>query len=532
MDLKARIYRNGKIKTADPGRPEAEAMLERNGLLLSVGSDGEVLSHPAAQEAEERDLCGRRVIPGIIDSHVHFAAWVEGLQAVDLSVCRSIPQVVEALTERALQLPEGVWVRGMHFDHMKFAEKRLPNRAELDAVPRPVLLTRICFHAHCANTGALEAAGMLEHDDPPRGVQRDGTGRPSGVVLESGADRLYAAWRRSLPDTGSRVEALAEGMKTWAALGITAFNTTSAEHLGIAESFGHYQQLLEHGHMLQRVVVHGNSVLPMGIASSFGNDRLRYGGLKLFADGGFCAQTGAMSFDYLGRPGYRGDLNYGKAQFRDLVCEAHRQNVQVAVHTVGDRAMDQVLDAFENAQTLFSRPGLRHRIIHCYLVRPEQRRKMAALGVAADIQPVFLADEIDIAEAGIPGKYLEISYAWRSLLDDGVLAAAGSDCPAAEPNPWYGFDGAVNRVRALSRTPRGGWEPKQKLSLDEALPLFTRNAARVMGLGEVTGTLEPGKAADFVVLDDDPWVRPPGETLRDIRAKVTVSGGTLTHGKL
>jgi len=531
MESVTRIYRNGKIKTADPARPEAEAMLEQNGFLIAAGSDGEVLSHPGARKAEEVDLCEARVIPGIVDSHVHFTAWVEGLQAVDLSGCRSIPEVVRALEQRAKILPGGAWVRGMHFDHMKLSEKRLPNRAELDAVPRPVLLTRVCFHAHCANTAALEAS-MTDRRDLPTGVQKDAAGNPTGVILESGADLLYGAWRKSRGDDPGHVAAMAEGMKAWAALGVTAFNTTSAEHLGIAESIGSYQQISREGKLLQRVVVHGNGLLPMDISSGFGNDRIRWGGLKIFADGGFCAQTGAMSFDYLERPGHRGELNYDDTEFFNIVCEAHRRNIQVAVHTVGDRAMDQVLAAFEKAGEMYPGRNVRHRIIHCYLVRPEQRKKMAALGVMADIQPVFLADEIDIAEAGIPAKYLELSYAWRSLLEEGVLVAAGSDCPAADPDPWFGVDAAVNRVRALQRTPRGGWGPDQKLTLDETLPLFTRNAAMVMGLGEVAGTLEPGKAADFVVLDDDPWVRPPGETLRDIRARVTVSGGNVTHGEL
>jgi len=185
----------------------------------------------------------------------------------------------------------------------------------------------------------------------------------------------------------------------------------------------------------------------------------------LFADGGFCARTGAMSFDYKGMPGYRGELNYDPAVFAGIILEAQRQGVQVSVHTIGDRAMDMVLDSFEDAMKAFPRKWLRHRIIHCYIVRPEQARRMASLGVIADVQPGFIADEIDIAESGIPEAMLPISYAWRSLMEAGVLVAGSSDCPAASPDPWVGIDAAVNRVRGM-----GSHSCRRLVSRAEAFP--------------------------------------------------------------
>lgn len=531
MKETARLYMNCRVRTMNPVIPEAEEFLVCGDRFEAVGDSKRIERHSMASGAEKIDLGGRRVIPGIIDSHLHFSAWSEGKKAVDLSGCRSIAEVVEKLSERASTLSSDTWIRGMHFDHTRFAENRLPDRSDLDAVKNPVLLTRICYHAHCANSKALELAGIPVIKDLPGGFQRDEAGNPTGVVLESGADLLFEAFRKGSSGGDDPLEGLSDCMKEMASYGVTSFNTTSARHLGIDESFGPYQELLRRDQLLQRVTIHLNDIPPFGISSFLGDGRIRFGGLKLFADGGFCARTGAMSFDYKGMPGYRGDLNYDPTVFSRIVLEAQIQGVQVAVHTIGDRAMDMVLDAFEKAMTAFPRPWLRHRMIHCYIVRPEQAKKMAMLRVIGDIQPVFLADEIDIAEDGIPEEILPISYAWRSLKEAGVLVAGSSDCPAALPDPWLGVDAAVNRVRAHERTPDGGWFPKQKLTLDETIAIFTRNSAVSLGMGDLAGSIEEGKYADFVVLEDDPWSMPV-EELSKTRVKATFRDGECIFGKI
>lgn len=531
MNKTTNLFRNCRIKTMDPSAPEAEALLVHEDRIEAVGDSKRIEQHPMASGVERIDLGGRRVIPGIIDSHLHFSAWSEGKKAVDLSRCCSIAEVVEKLSERASALSPDTWVRGINFDHSRFAENRLPDRSDLDAVKNPVLLTRICYHAHCANSKALELAGIPRIKDLPGGFQRDGAGNLTGVILESGADLLFEAFRKGCSGGNNPLEGLSDRMKEMASYGVTSINTTSAKHLGIDESFGPYQELLRRDQLLQRVTIHLNDLPPFGISSFLGDGRIRFGGLKLFADGGFCARTGAMSFDYLGMPGYRGELNYDPEVFSSIVLNAQVRGIQVTVHTVGDRAMDMVLDAFEAAMAAYPRPWLRHRIIHCYIVRPEQAKRMAMLRVIGDIQPVFIADEIDIAERGIPEEILPISYAWKSLKEAGILLAGSSDCPAALPNPWLGVDAAVNRVRAHERTPVGGWFPKQKLTLDETIELFTRNSAIALGMGDMAGTMEAGKFADFVVLEDDPWSMPE-EELSKTRVRATFRSGELIFGKI
>ena len=183
MKKRARLYTNCRVRTMAPSAPEAEAFLVYGESIAAVGRSEDLRSHPLAGDAEEVDLDGRRVIPGIIDSHLHFSAWSEGKKAVDLSECRSIKEVVEKLVERASVLSPDAWVRGMHFDHTRFAENRLPDSSDLDAIKNPVLLTRVCYHAHSANSRALELAGVPLMKNIPGGFQRDGAGNPNGVIL-------------------------------------------------------------------------------------------------------------------------------------------------------------------------------------------------------------------------------------------------------------------------------------------------------------------------------------------------------------
>jgi hypothetical protein len=518
------LFTNGKFVTMDGPGQHAEAMLVGGDRIVEIGTAWEVTGHPLAPVAEKVDLKGRRVIPGLIDTHMHFAAYAEGKQAVDLSECRSIPEIVDKLKARAKDHSKDKWIRGMGFDHSLLKEKRLPTRQDLDEIKNPVFLTRVCFHAHCVNTEALRRSGLLAPEGRPEGVECDGTGEPTGVILESGADRVADALHADEGTGESHLDTFASCMREFASYGLTSFNTTSAIHLGIKESFGPYQDLRRMQKQLQRVTVHFNELPGQEMRSFFGDDMLRFGGLKIFADGGFCAQTGAMSFDYKNAPGHRGSLNYSDEELKGIFLKAQRQGVQIVVHTVGDRAMEQVLGTFDAVMNAYPRPFLRHRILHCYIVRDWQRKKMASLGLIGDVQPRFVADEIDIAEYGIPAEHLVDAYAWKSLAQDGVLITGSSDCPAALPNPWLGIESAVNRVRARERTPEGGWYPQQKLTLDEAMALYTAHAAVSLGVGRSLGTFEAGKLADFVVLEDDPWSMEP-EDIGKVRVRSTWRGG-------
>ena len=526
--MKLTLFHSGKIKTMSAFQPDAEAMLTVGEKILALGSNHDLESIFQPGHLEKVDLENRRVIPGLIDSHMHFLDYVLGKDDVDLAGTRSIQEVIDLLRKASKERKPDTWIRGINFDHSVFPENRLPNRFELDEIDHPVLITRICRHAHAANSKALEKAGVLYRKDLPSGFQRDEHGELNGIILEKGLELIAQAMPDPLENpyliSGNLKKCLAE----FSGYGLTSINPTSASHIGVRESISLYQKLERTNSLPLRITVHFNELPNIDIQSFLGSDKVRYGGLKLFADGGFSALTAALSFDYKNDPGNRGALNYDTEELYSIVEEAHRRGIQVATHALGDRAIGQMLDILESVAAKHPHIKTRHRFIHCYVVRPEQIERMRKLGVIADIQPVFLADEVDIAEDRLPEQFESISYAWKSLMENGITVAGGSDCSAALPDPWMGIDGAVNRVRRIERTPHGGWHPEQKLTIDETFRIFTLNAAIALGAQNEVGTLEPGKLADFVILEDDPWEIDP-EELRNVRVRQTFCGGECVY---
>ncbi|MCF7935639.1 MAG: amidohydrolase [Synergistales bacterium] len=522
-------YLNGAVTTMDDAKPEAEAFAVRDGLIEVVGSTGEVRAATIDSTAAEINLEGRRVIPGIVDSHLHLLAYALGKRAVDLSDCASIGEAVGRLEERAVQLEDGEWVRGINFDHSRFAEHRLPRREDLDHIGNPVFLTRVCRHAHVVNSAAMERAGIEAGRTLPEGIQLDDGGEPTGVILETGVELVESAMPSYRDRPEEAKDALLEAMAEYTSWGVTSLSTTAAEHLGIHEDIGLYQLLEREGRLPLRVTVHGNDFLPLGVRSPFGGGRVRWGGMKLFVDGGFCARTAAMSRPYTCDDDNWGALSRPPGELRGTILKAHRQGVQVAMHVIGDAALETVLGILEEAYRYDPR-GPRHRILHCYIAWPEQRRRLAALPVSVDVQPIFAADEMDIADGTLEPALLEHAYAWRSLREAGVHLSGSSDNPAALPNPWLGIDAAVNRERIVARGPEGGWHPGEKLDIDETMELFTRNGAWALGQEEMLGAITPGKWADFAVLQDDPW-KVDTRALKDIRVWRTYCGGRCVFAR-
>lgn len=526
--MKLTFFHSGKIKTMSMEKPDAEAILVSGERILAVGSDNELGSMFKSGHVEKVNLENKRVIPGLIDSHLHFLDYVLGKDDVDLAGTGSIKDVIDLLRQESLKKKPGTWIRGINFDHSVFPEKRLPNRFDLDEIDNPVLITRICRHAHAANTRALQIAGLLDREDLPAGFQRGKHGELNGVILEAGLELMCKAMPDPLEHPDLISENLDKCLKEFSGYGLTSINPTSATHIGVRETISLYQKLENENRLPLRITVHFNELPNIDIQSFLGTSKVRYGGLKLFADGGFSALTAALSFEYKNDPGNMGQLNYETEELYSIVEQAHKRGIQVATHALGDRAIDQMLDVLERVSRAYPHIKTRHRLIHCYVVRPDQLERMRNLNVIADIQPVFLADEVDIAEERLPEKFTPLSYAWKTLIENGITAAGSSDCSAALPDPWMGIDGAVNRVRRIERTPRGGWHPEQKLTIDETFRLFTRNSSIAIGAQNNVGTLEPGKLADFVILEDDPWEIDP-EELRNVRVKQTFCGGECVY---
>lgn len=535
MDM---ILINGRIHTQDPERPFACALAVEGNHIAAVG--GNDLIRRAGAGARVIDLQGRCVTPGLVDSHMHTAHMALSLSEVQLYGVKSLEQLKQAVRDfiRQRKLPPGQWVRGCGWNQDLFAEGRLPTRHDLDAISQehPIVLDRVCGHCRVANSLAMRIKGVnADTACPPGGSFTLGQdGQPDGLFYED----AMALMNSGVQMEQREVETLLlEGMKRAASLGLTALGSEDLASLPCPweRVIAAYHALALRGEMPVRVVE--QCLLPdeetlldffeRGYGTGWGDDFFRLGPLKLLADGSLGARSAYLREDYRDNPGNRGIPIYTQRQLDRLVFMAHRRGMPVAVHAIGDGAIEMVLDAVAAAQTRCPNPSLRHGIIHCQITDPALIQRIRAQQMQVFAQPVFLEYDLSIAQARVGNPLASTSYAFKTMLEAGILVSAGSDCPVESLNPLCGLYCAVTRKDYQGR-PQGGWFPEQRLSLQEALGLYTAAGARALGLAGRAGVLAPGMLADFTVFDCDLHELRP-EQLRDARVEMTVMDGQVRY---
>ena len=535
MDM---ILINGRIHTQDPERPFACALAVEGNHIAAVGDND--LIRRAGAGARVIDLQGRCVTPGLVDSHMHTAHMALSLGEVQLYGVKSLEQLKKAVGDfiRQRKLPPGQWVRGCGWNQDLFAEGRLPTRHDLDAISQehPIVLDRVCGHCRVANSLAMRIKGVnADTACPPGGSFTLGQdGQPDGLFYED----AMALMNSGVQMEQREVETLLlEGMKRAASLGLTALGSEDLASLPCPweRVIAAYHALALRGEMPVRVVE--QCLLPdeetlldffeRGYGTGWGDDFFRLGPLKLLADGSLGARSAYLREDYRDNPGNRGIPIYTQRQLDRLVFMAHRRGMPVAVHAIGDGAIEMVLDAVAAAQTRCPNPSLRHGIIHCQITDPALIQRIRAQQMQVFAQPVFLEYDLSIAQARVGNPLASTSYAFKTMLEAGILVSAGSDCPVESLDPLCGLYCAVTRKDYQGR-PQGGWFPEQRLSLQEALGLYTAAGARALGLAGRAGVLTPGMLADFTVFDCDLHELRP-EQLRDARVEMTVMDGQVRY---
>lgn len=519
---------NGRIYTMDPQCPRASALAICGGRIRAIG--GDELRTLARPGTEVIGLEGRTVLPGLTDSHIHLSWFAQGLQQVDLTGTASREEVLGRVAARAAITPPGEWILGRGWHQEEWPDRRFPTAADLDAVApdHPVLLVAKSGHALVANTRALERAGITaDTPDPPGGrIVRDEAGRPTGLFLEE-AMRLA---QQVVPYPGATALArmLPPALEHLARLGLTAVHD-----MGDLTALEAYGRLREDGIPLPlRAVFY----LPLEaleyaralrLRSGLGGDFLRIGGVKVFADGALGPRTAAMLEPYIGEPENRGVLTMEPEKLREVIRQAAEGGLALAVHAIGDRANRLVLDALE-ALPPENRARLRHRIEHVQLLHPDDVGRLAALGVAASMQPIHAVQDAPMADRYWGPARCATAYAWRRLMDASTVLAFGSDCPVESPNPFLGIHAAVTRSRPDGYGGPEGWVPAQRITVEEAIRAYTWGAAWVAGLEDRLGSLTPGKWADLVVLDRDIFTIDPS-LIPQTRVLGTMVGGRWTY---
>jgi predicted amidohydrolase YtcJ len=509
------------------GRPRAQALAARAGRVIALGRDPDVhdLIGPHTRVV---DLRGRFVVPGFNDAHVHFLEGGHGLLSVNLRGASDESDLARRLEEHARTLPAGAWIRQGNWDHQRWGG-RLPSRASIDAATpdHPVFVNRLDGHLALCNSRALSLAGIDRHTADPLGgrIERDSAGEPTGIVMDNAMDIV----RRAIPEPSRELNrrAARAALTEAARLGVTTIQDDSA-----IDALPTYLELRDRGELTARLSVWRPiralpALLASGMRPGLGDDWVRLGPLKILSDGSLGAGTAAMHQPYLDEPGNRGLLLYELAELEGLIRRADAAGFALAVHAIGDRANQVVLDAFEKALSANGGGSRPFRIEHAQIVTRADLARYRALGVIASVQPSHAIDDLRFAEAKLGPARCRDAYNLGSFLEAGVDVAIGTDWYVEPLDPRLGLYASVTRERPEGG-PEGGWLPHEKITLEQALDLYTRGSARAERTERDKGTLLPGRLADCVVFAADLFAVPPRELL-SVPVDQTIVGGRVVY---
>lgn len=534
MNAPARLFAAADVRTLDAARPRASAVAAAGGRILAVGSEAvcrEALAAAGHGDAERVDLGGACVLPGFVDTHLHPLPAVYYDQNADLSGARSIGAVQDLLRRAAAQEPPEAWVVGLRLQDEALAERRLPTRHELDAAcpGRAVVVVEHDGHTAVGSSAALAAACIdAATPDPPGGtIAREPDGAPAGPCHEAAAQLLLGA----LPAVDlERLRAAAHRtFARWSAHGITSVGAVlqtgdegPSGAAGRLEAFGMAALLPEAPFRVRSILIASQAEAVQEARDTPLHDPEAghaVGGLKIFLDGTFGSCTAFMSAPFADRPGERGYLVHDEAEACRRMQGAHRAGLQVCVHAIGDEANRRCVDLYARLLAEHPRRDCRHRIEHASLLEPALVRRIAALGLAVSTQPLFVHSERAWLSRRLGPERARHAYPLRSLLDAGVRVGGASDAPVESTDVLHAIQCCVTRE---------GFETSQAITPEEAVALFTRDAAWIQHEEAEKGRIAPGLRADLVVLSGHPADVPP-DRIAGLRVLRTVLSGCDVH---
>ncbi|HEY3311503.1 MAG TPA: amidohydrolase [Anaerolineales bacterium] len=520
-----KILYNAQIHSFDQFRQQASVLVIDRDKIAALG--GPELFESFGARASREDMGGRVILPGLTDAHIHLLHYALSLQKVDVETS-SKAEALQRVAERASKTPRGEWVFGHGWQQNDW-DGEFPTAAELDAVApeHPVYLTSKSLHASWANTLVLQLAGIGPGTpDPVNGkILRNPSGLPTGILLETAV--MLVEKILPSPDDDKASQVIEAALPNLWKLGLTGahdFDHRSA-FMGL--------QILDRDQRLKLRVTKSIplDLLPqaaaLGLRTGFGSEHLRIGSVKVFMDGALGPRTAAMLTPYLNEPENRGILNMDGEQFYEHGKLAADAGLSMTGHAIGDRALHEILDGYEQLRGYerdHGLPALRHRIEHVQVLHPNDARRLGKLGVIASMQPIHATSDMLAAEK-YWGARVNLAYSWRTQLDAGAILAFGSDAPVEAPNPFWGLHAAITRRRPDGTPGLEGWHPEQRLTVREALEGYTTGAAYAAGREDQLGRLSPGHYADLIVLEKDPFNCHPDDLL------TMHSAGTMLGGE-
>ena len=518
------ILVNGKIWTGDQSKRFVEAVAIEGNRIVAAGTNAEVLA-AAPRDAKRIDLAGRLAVPGFIDNHTHFLDGGFQISRVKLRDAATPEDFGLRLGEFARKAGKGKWITGGEWDEQLWTPYRLPSKQMIDALTpdNPVFVSRLDGHMALANSVALKLAGVTRESKDPAGgtIVRDENGEPTGLLKDAAMDAVLSIIPSATTD--ERVAAAKAGLGEAARFGVTAFCDMSGGEA--YRDLRAYQRLdLSARVYLFTPLSEYERLERANIEKRFGSDRLRIGALKGFADGSLGSSTAAFFEPFVGEPDNRGLMmeSLTDGTMRRRITDANASNLHIGIHAIGDRANDEVLKIFESLPNHRRR---RLRIEHAQHLNDALIKRFAAGGVIASMQPYHAIDDGRWAEKKIGPDRIKGTYAFRSLLDAGVMLTFGSDWTVAPLNPLLGIYAAVTRRTIDGKNPNG-WVPEQKITVEEALRCYTVNNAYAMWMENEIGKIAPGMLADIAVLSDDLFTIAP-EKIENVKIDLTIFDGRV-----
>lgn len=535
---------HGKVYTLDPKQPWAQAVAIRGGRIVAVGTDAE-LNSMRGIATKVIDAGGNLVLPGFVDSHIHFFEGSIFLNRLHLEGSKNLAEIQQRLREYAASHPGDDWLVGAGWDYTMFGDEKLPNKKWLDELfpNRPVFLDGFDGHTAWVNSKALALASITKDTpDPPTGsiVHDPKTGEPTGALREDGAIDLIKRIRPEAP-RAERLAALRAGMRLANENGITRVHAAGGHfESNDFPQLDLYDELRRHGELSVRMYVayflNPPELRPEDIQAAedarkkYADDWLSCGVIKLRLDGVIESHTAAMLEPYADDPSTKGALFWNPDKYKAAVAELDKRGFQMFTHAVGDGAVRTALDAYENAENVNHSKDRRNRIEHIETIAPGDISRFGKLGVIASMQPLHAYpddDTLKVWAGNIGPDRASRGWVWRDIAADGGHLAFGSDWNVVTLNPWQGLQMAVTR-QTFEGKPEGGWLPQQRVTLAQAVEAYTLGAASAGRREKTEGSIEKGKLADLIVVSQNIFDVDPHQ-ISETKVLTTIVGGRVVY---
>lgn len=532
-----KLFINGEIYSMKKEGEKFQSLGIKDGKITFLGTDEEAKN---LSSKELINLKGKMMIPGMADAHLHLYAYCQNLTFVDLSKVHNINEMINLMKEKIKNVKKGDWVKGVNFDQSKWKENRFPTLEEMDSISKdnPIIIKRCCLHAVVANSKALEMASIGKNYQAGSGgiVELDKDGMPNGILREQSTK----VFDDILPDPLKNIEVqkriMQDVLNDMSSKGITTIHTYAAKIWQYNEDINIYKNFEKEGKLPLRVTVCIDELFEAEILTKekLNNPyrKVQLGAYKIFSDGSMGSRSAALKEPYSDDPKNSGFMLFTQEELNNKILTGYEHGLQPAIHAIGDRALDMTLSAIEYTLKTTKEKGmtdeeqkkrLPFRIIHVQMIDDDLLERMKKLPLVLDIQPIFLCTDLHWIEDRIGKERLKGSFALKTMEKAGLIQTGGSDCPVETYEPLKGIYAAVTR-QDMEGYPTEGFLPEERLSVYEALCMYTKNVPYATGQESVLGTLEIGKFADLTVLEKNLFKIDKKE-IKDVKVEQTYVAG-------